>query len=213
MESYISSVLAYGLAPDWWELPCNQRKNVISNVSEILTAARNDKEGTLKAEAFESLRHDCNIIVWLLVKNPERVVELRTRLEKALGRCALRKYGFLSVYEPRHQESGEDRRYFVAYPLSKSPDWYLLDKGKRAGIMAEHINMAKTSANNSGINPYTTLSFGIDDCEFVVLYEVDSIPEWVAVTQDLRHANAHEWVTNEKPVLVGYKTDFGELLI
>ena len=206
---FISNVLAYRLTPKWWELEQDKRKSTIAEIFSILSDTKKSGNNTLKAEAYESLRYDCNIIVWLVVKNPKDAICIRAKLAKALGGYAKIKYGFLSVFESKSMGNNSKKDYFVAYPVSKSQEWYLLDKGKQSDIIMNHINMAKTDASNKGINSYTTLSFGIDDGEFVVLYELDSIPEWVDVTQHLRSANAHRWVVKESPILVGWRGNFG----
>ena len=49
--------------------------------------------------------------------------------------------------------------------------------------------------------------FGIADYEFVVIYEIPNIFEWVAVTEELRSAEARKWITNEAPILTGIRMD------
>jgi chlorite dismutase len=209
MGFLVSNVLAYRLDPSWWKLGKEERKEILDVLRRIIDAARGGQTGS-KAALYSSLRYDCSIIIWLLMDNPQRIAATRASIERLICGYASIKYGFLSVYENKNKDSG-NRKYFVAYPISKDPEWYLLDRSKRSDIMAEHISMATSNKNNKGINSYTTLSFGIDDNEFVVLYELDSLHEWVKVTQDLREASARKWITNERPILVGID-DLGPLL-
>ncbi len=201
MESMISAVLAYSFRPGWWRLGIGDRAAALAEVSDALAAAK--RRGMTKAEMYESLRHDCNVIFWLMAGDADDVIAARSRIEESMGAYARARHGFLSVYESKTAERGAARKYFVAYLISKSPDWHLLSKERRAGIMAEHIAMAKGDPDNKGIESYTTASFGISDSEFVVLYELDSLPEWVRVTQRLRRAKARAWITKEAPILVG----------
>ncbi len=205
MGFFISNVLAYKFRPSWWELEKDRRKMILDELRETLKGVGGGGGKVLKAEIYSSLRYDCSIIFWLLLNKPEELPVARAKLEKILGRHASIKHGFLSVYEQKKEKGDEKREYFVAYPISKDPEWYLLDKVERSEIMAEHIKIATENPNNKGINSYTTMSFGIDDNEFVVLYELNSIEEWVLVTQSLREAKARKWMTNEKPILVGRK--------
>ncbi len=211
MGLLISNVLGYGLSWEWWELDRREREGILSEVSAVTSHAKSS--GFLKAETYESLRYDCNLIFWLLAGEPKEVMSVKAGLDKSFGKYATARYGFLSAYENKGGKDTKGKDYFVAYPISKSPEWYLLDRGDRMGIMAEHTNMAITDPNNKGINSYTTMSFGIDDNEFVVLYELDSIQDWVLVTQNLRSAKARRWITNEKPILVGHKSSMEILLI
>ncbi len=71
--------------------------------------------------------------------------------------------------------------------------------------MAEHVKIAVESKYNKGIVSYTTKAFGIADYEFVVIYEIPDIYDWVAVTEELRAAKARKWVTKETPIYAGIK--------
>lgn len=211
MGALLSNVLAYKLNHEWWALEVSKRREIASTISNIMAEARGN--GAIKSDIYESLRYDCNIIFWLLTKDAESQVATKARIDKALGKYALIMYGFLSTYENKHQKEENSKDYFVAYPITKSPEWYLLSKEQRLEIMSEHISMATSDPSNNGINSYTTTSFGIDDNEFVVLYELNSIQEWVSVTQNLRSARARKWVTNERPILVGRKGDLSSFMV
>jgi chlorite dismutase len=213
MGDFLSNVLAYKFRSSWWKLTRESRIKVIDDLKTILKETHEKNNQDIKAEIYSSLRPDSNLIFWLLLKDSTDLNETRARLGKVFGSYASLKYGFLSVYEANKLKDSSGKEYFVSYPISKSPEWYLLPKEKRTGIMAEHIRLATSDVNNKGINSYTTTSFGIDDNEFVVLYELNSIPEWVAVTTNLREAEARKWITNEKPILVGSKSNFKEFLI
>jgi chlorite dismutase len=89
--------------------------------------------------------------------------------------------------------------------MSKDPSWYLLPEAERKSIIAAHVKIAIESSNNYGVISYTTESFGIGDWEFVVIYELRNIAKWVAVTEELRHAEARKWIRNETPILTGIK--------
>ncbi|MEM3676359.1 MAG: chlorite dismutase family protein, partial [Thermoplasmataceae archaeon] len=88
-------------------------------------------------------------------------------------------------------------------PMSKTPDWYLIDFEERKKIMAEHIGMAASHPEARQIRSYTTYSYGLGDQEFVVLYEVDSLLKWSHVTAKLREATARKWTAKEEPIFVG----------
>lgn len=213
MGGFLSNVLAYKLRPSWWRLKKEKRTKVIHDLKTILNEIHDIANQDIKAEIYSSLRPDSSMIFWLLMKDSYGLNSVRAKLEKVLGSYASLKYGFLSIYDANKPKDSSGKEYFVAYPISKSPEWYLLPKEKRSEIMAEHIKLATSDINNKGINSYTTISFGIDDNEFVVLYELNSIPDWVAVTKNLREAEARKWITNEKPILVGSKSNFAEFLI
>ncbi len=117
-----------------------------------------------------------------------------------------------SNFDPLSILKVEPLKYFVAYPMKKSVDWYLLPFDEREKIMMEHINIAKNHPKNNGIRSYTTYSFGIGDYEFVVIYEIPNLSDWVEVVEKLREAKARKWITKEEPLLVGELKDQGYLL-
>lgn len=97
----------------------------------------------------------------------------------------------------------EPLRYLAAYPMKKDPEWYLMPFEERRSIMAEHIGIARSHRYSKNVRSYTTYAFGIAGYEFLVVYEVQSLYEWVEIVERLREARARKWVVVEEPVLVG----------
>ncbi len=203
MGFFISEVLSFRFNADWWKLEGSRRNEVLVGLNAIIE--KFSARGSIpKAAAYSSLRHDSDLIFWIMSKTPEEALEFKADVERQLSRYANSADGFLSVYESKGKtKNSDDNKYFVAYPMSKDPEWYLLDEGLQKGIIAEHVKIAIGSKTNKGIISYTTSSFGIDDNEFVVIYELPSIPEWVLTTRELRGATARKWIRNEMPILVG----------
>ncbi|MGI0100432.1 MAG: chlorite dismutase family protein [Candidatus Micrarchaeaceae archaeon] len=216
MGSYIVNVLGFKFTDKWWSSSSNERRALMKRACDAVERLGKNKD-VEKAALYSSLRYDTDIISWVMTENPDDITLFRATMEKIFGDKSMLRYGFLSVYEPRNIGYTRSRKvslpYFVAYPMSKSPDWYLLSEKEKSGIMSEHIRVATTHKDNRGIKSYTTQSFGIDDNEFLVLYEVPSIEGWMHVTQDLRGVQARKWITNDRPILVGRLGGFGPFLI
>lgn len=203
MESFISEVISFKFSADWWKLEGNRRSAILVGLNAIIEKF-SARMSVLKAAAYSSLRHDSDLIFWIMSKAPEEALEFKADIERQLNIYANPADGFLSVYESKGKTKGSDgNKYFVAYPMSKDPEWYLLDEITQKDIISEHVKIAVGSETNKGIISYTTSSFGIDDNEFVVMYELPSIPEWVLTTRELRGAKARKWIRNEMPILVG----------
>ncbi|EQB67756.1 MAG: hypothetical protein AMDU1_APLC00099G0005 [Thermoplasmatales archaeon A-plasma] len=162
---------------------------------------------------YRSIRHDSDIIFWLSSSDPMDISEFRKDIMLAMSGYGIPEYSMFSLYEhsPYLRASGslEDtlkftpKKYFVAYPMSKTPDWYLIDYDERKKILAEHIGMATSHPENRDIRSYTTYSYGLGDQEFVVLYETDSLSQWSHVTEKLREARARKWIIKEEPIFIG----------
>jgi chlorite dismutase len=213
-------VTTYKLSPTWWRIGSEDRRRILSRLSDL----EKDLGGSLLLlRRYASLRWDSDIIYWLVSEDTGGLLRFRSRVSSVLGELGHETLGLLSIYEKspytkgdhdlRSYLGGEPLRYFIAYPMKKSPDWYLLPMEERMGIMREHIEMARNHPENRGIRSYTTYSFGIGDYEFVVIYEASSLVEWMHVTQSLREAKARKWVTKEEPIIVGELSDMDHLVV
>jgi chlorite dismutase len=165
------------------------------------------------SKAYASLSEGVNVIGWHASREPEELIKVR---EEALASGLEEKHWWPAVYKEspyaRGYRAGEvldlvtrakGLPWLVAYPMKKSPEWYLLPFEERRSIMAEHIRIAREAVGNANIKSYTTYAFGIADYEFLVIYEVSDLAGWVEVVERLRAAQARKWVVLEEPVLVG----------
>lgn len=208
-EIYVS-VFTYRFNTGFWEAGLQEQDNVFQRIASALDKIR---EKVVSLRTYRSLRHDCDLIVWLSATSPEDIANFKESMGRALSGTAEAAFSMLSLYEhsPYLKAGGEladtlkqePLKYFVAYPMNKDPEWYLVDPAERKAIMAEHIGMATSNPENRDIRSYTTYSYGIGDQEFVVMYETDSIAQWSHVTAKLREAKQRKWVTKEEPIFVG----------
>src|SRR3972149_5821295 len=63
------------------------------------------------------------------------------------------------------------KRYLVVYPFAKTGPWYLKSTEARQGMMNEHIRLGKQFPE---IHQLLLYSFGLQDHEFIVVYETDA---------------------------------------
>ncbi|MEB3787245.1 MAG: chlorite dismutase family protein [Desulfurococcales archaeon] len=168
---------------------------------------------------YHSLSGEADIVVWAASQDTRELYKTRTALKSEAARvCGAESFYWLSLYKPspyhpsppaeeilERLRRGRRLRYLVFYPMKKSPEWYLIPVEERRRIMAEHIAIAKreTAKAKGEIRSYTTYTFGLAGWEFIVVYEVDDLAEWVRIVEELRRAEARKWVTHESPVIVG----------
>ena len=112
-----------------------------------------------------------------------------------------------SVYVRPHENPQEikpyddDRKpYFVIYPFAKTSDWYLKPKEERQQLMSGHIRLGKTYP---AIKQLLLYSFGIQDHEFIVAYEMDDLPLFSDLVQDLRSTEARAYTLLDTPIIAG----------
>ncbi|WP_236749016.1 chlorite dismutase family protein [Acidianus manzaensis] len=206
---------------DWWRLQSLDRKDISSKMKEIEDKFSNQ---FISLKKYASLSKDSHLIYWISSDNTLKLIDFRFSIISNLRGYAEENDIFLSVFRPSpymKKNSNIDYKsilnlpplkYFVAYPMKKDPEWYLLPFEDRENIMKEHISMAINNPDNNGIRSYTTYSFGIGDYEFVVIYEIPDLRNWVNVVEKLREAKARKWITKEEPLLVGEVRDFDFLI-
>ncbi len=221
MNEAFMYVMSLKLDDSWWSKSRDERASLLSNLEETEHEVRND---LISLKRFVSVRWKSDLIYWISGDNSQSVLNAKFSLLSSLRGNARENYSMISIFRPSPYEMGKDMdvrkildlpplRYFVAYPMKKSPEWYLLPFEERKEVMMEHIKMAKTHPNNKGIRSYTTYSFGIQDDEFVVLYEMPSLSDWTIVVEKLREARARKWIVNEEPILTGENLDFRTLFL
>ena len=87
--------------------------------------------------------------------------------------------------------------YLVIYPFSKTSDWYLMNQEARQGMMNEHIRIGK---QYDTITQLLLYSFGLQDQEFVVVYETEDLALFSKLVHDLRMTEARRFTLNDTPV-------------
>jgi hypothetical protein len=89
------------------------------------------------------------------------------------------------------------RRYLVIYPFVKTTAWYLMGRESRQGMMNEHIRIGKQYEEISQLLLY---SFGLQDQEFVVVYEMDDLARFSDLVNELRSADGREYTLRDTPL-------------
>ncbi|MBV8446242.1 MAG: chlorite dismutase family protein, partial [Candidatus Dormibacteraeota bacterium] len=89
-----------------------------------------------------------------------------------------------------------NRRYLFVYPFVKTRAWYRLSRAERQRQMSEHIAMGH---RYPGVKINTTYSFGLDDQEFVVAFESDSVADFLDLVQEMRESEASTHTVRDVP--------------
>jgi chlorite dismutase len=91
----------------------------------------------------------------------------------------------------------ERKRYLVVYPFVKTKEWYLMGREARQGMMNEHIRLGKSYAEIKQLLLYT---FGLQDQEFVVVYETDDLPSFSDLVRELRSTEGRRYTERDTPL-------------
>jgi chlorite dismutase len=92
--------------------------------------------------------------------------------------------------------SKERKPYLIVYPFSKTAEWYLMSREARQGMMNEHIRIGKTYEDITQLLLY---SFGMQDQEFVVVYETDDLKKFSDLVYELRSTEARRYTLKDTP--------------
>ena len=87
--------------------------------------------------------------------------------------------------------------YLIIYPFVKTTDWYLLGREARQGMMNEHIRVGKQYEDITQLLLY---SFGVQDQEFVVVYETDDLPHFSDLVNELRSVDGRRYTLRDTPL-------------
>lgn len=111
-----------------------------------------------------------------------------------------------SVYSraPSPQEiepfAPERQTYLVLYPFVKTINWYLLNKDSRQGMMNEHIRIGHQYPE---IKQLLLYSFGVQDQEFIVVYETENLYRFSELVNELRSSDVRVYTERDTPVYTG----------
>lgn len=90
--------------------------------------------------------------------------------------------------------------YLIVYPFVKTADWYLESRETRQQMMAGHIKVGKQYPDITQLLLY---SFGLQDQEFVVVYETDDLSRFLALVHELRATEARRHTARDTPLHTG----------
>jgi len=162
------------------------------------------------------LKTDVDFLVWnaVPVENEKDEANFFDHLSRAISArrpliqpvAALWGYTRPSMYSraPSAQEIdpfAEQRlTYLVLYPFVKTVQWYLLGKDTRQGMMNEHIRIGHQYPE---IKQLLLYSFGVQDQEFVVVYETENLYRFSELVNELRGSDAREYTERDTPLYTG----------
>ncbi|HEY3313145.1 MAG TPA: chlorite dismutase family protein [Anaerolineales bacterium] len=91
----------------------------------------------------------------------------------------------------------ERQPYLVIYPFSKTTEWFLMSREARQGMMNEHIRIGK---QYEAISQLLLYSVGLQNQEFVVVYETPDLPRFSELVNELRDTEARRYTLRDTPL-------------
>jgi chlorite dismutase len=201
----------YKVDPAWRRLPVEERaagKDAFAEVVEDF-AERMD----VRAYSVTGVRPDADFFLWKITDRYQDLGELGAALNGTpLAGWLETPYSYLATTKPSQYTKARRARkvvpkgspYLVVYPFVKIRPWYALAPEDRQRAMDEHIRIG---AEFESIHNHTTYSFGIDDQEFMTVFECDEPADFMHLMQTLRETEASAYTERDTPIFVGEQMD------
>ena len=203
----------YRFTAGFWSLAADERRR---HAGAWLDAMSSTTEAA-NLYLSQGLEGGADVLLWTSVRIPEP-----SRTGEFFRRRAAEENRHRDILEPGHVVWGLTRPseysraaksaqeidpfaeqrlpYLVMYPFTKTAEWYLLGRETRQGMMNEHIRIGKQYREITQLLLY---SFGLQDQEFVVVYETDDMSYFSQLVYDLRDTEARRYTKADTPLHSG----------
>ncbi len=212
-ESTPQALSHYALArftSEYWALGSEEKERVHA---ALLAGLRGAAQSVDVYQVYPA-EHGSDVCVWssIAAERPEAAAEFFAAFARATTphrryvelTTTLWGYTRPSQYS-RAQRSSQEidpfaterQRYLVIYPFVKTTEWYLQPREERQRMMNEHIRVGKQFPEISQLLLY---SFGVQDQEFVVVYEMASLQQFSDLVADLRSTEGRIHTVRDTPL-------------
>jgi chlorite dismutase len=217
----------YRVRSDWRLRPATERAADREEVAALVREI-GDRDGVLvRPYSLVGTRGDADFMLWLVSERVDDFHEFSARLNRTrMGAYLDSPYSYFtmtkkSMYVDKHEHPNQEgrsnrlvisptgRKYLFVYPFVKTRAWYRLPKAERQRQMGEHITMGHRYPS---VKINTTYSFGLDDQEFVVAFESDSIADFLDLVQEMRESEASTHTVRDVPSFTCISMDVDAVL-
>src|SRR5918911_1106691 len=202
MEGQYVAYTFYRVDPAWRRLPVEERRAGKDAFAEVVEewASRFD---ALRAYTVTGVRPDCDFFLWKITERYPDLGELAAALNATPQASQYTRARRARRVVPRGSP------YLVVYPFVKVRAWYALPAEERQRAMDEHMRIG---AEFETIHNHTTYSFGIDDQEFMTVFECEEPADFMHLMLTLRESEASRYTERDTPIFVGEAVTIREAL-
>ena len=194
--------------PEWRRLPVEERAAAKDAFAETVEEFAPRFE-TLNTYSTTGVRPDCDFFLWKITPSYEDLGEFGAALNATpLAGWLDVTYNYLATTKASSYTNARRPRriipngspYLVVYPFVKLRPWYALPEEDRQRAMDEHMRIGHEWTT---IHNHTTYSFGIDDQEFMTVFECDEPADFMHLMLTLRESEASRYTERDTPIFVG----------
>lgn len=174
---------------------------------EFLSVLASDKDVITYTYTTLGLKVNTNILIWFQADSIESIQNLLNKLmHTGLGQHMRITHTLFGMTRPTqyhkdatgHLETErKGGKYLVIYPFTKNIEWYKIDFEGRRNLMWGHVQIGK---KHPTIEQQLLYSYGIDDSEFIVSYEMDELSEFQTLVMELRSDKVRAFTLKDTPI-------------
>jgi len=207
----------FRISPEWRRLPEEERAAAKAEFADVIDSF-GSRYDYLSAYSTTGVRPECDFFLWKITQRYEDLGELGAALNgTSLAGWLETPYSYLATSKASQYTMARRPRkitpksspYLVVYPFVKIRPWYALPEEDRQRAMNEHM---RVGAEFPTIHNHTTYSFGIDDQEFMTVFECDEPSDFMHLMLTLRESEASSYTERDTPIYVGQKMDIRSAL-
>ena len=198
-----------GFTPDHWTVPAPDRQRALCTALESLRGSVD----ALHLYQLFGVESASDLLVWSAIAGDDLGVPARFFGEFAARLAPLRRqvtlrtalWGFTQPSQYTRTRSrqeidpfaAERQPYLVMYPFTKTDSWYQHGREERRDMMMEHIKIGKQYEDITQLLLYST---GLQDQEFVVVYETQDLLRFSGLVTDLRSTAGRPYTLRDTPL-------------
>ena len=199
----------------YFALSSKERKAFQTNWLAGLRGAADDADGSSHLDVYQvyPAQTQADVLVWSALEADDPAVAASffkqfaqaTNPQRHLVEAVHTLWGFTKPSQYTKTRSTQEidpfaterKPYLIIYPFVKTVDWYLMGREARQGMMNEHIKVGKQFPEITQLLLY---SFGLQDQEFIVVYETDDLVQFSDLVYDLRDTEARRYTERDTPL-------------
>ncbi len=212
----------FKLDPQWQMLPEEKRSQGRAELVRIFDEFA--EHSVMRSYSLFGLRSDCDFMLWQATYTIEDLQGISSQIRRSpMGPYLRETQAMLSMtkrsvyvgknargaHDPRLVIAPDDKKFLFVYPFVKTRAWYALPLEDRKRMMNEHIRVGLTYPS---VTLNTTYSFGLDDQEFVVAFETNTISDFLDLVQELRETEASSYTLRDTPMFTCVAQPLEEIL-
>ena len=211
----------YKVQSEWRRLPAGEKAEHRREFAAVVGKWRESEQMKALTYSLSGLRANADMMLWRICYSLECLQQMQAELMRThLGGYLVTPHAYLAMTRRSQYRIGHGRedentiacgnyRYASVLPFVKTRAWYQLPFEERQRVVNEYIDVI---AEFPRVRMNTLYSFGIDDQEFVLVFESDYPGDIIDLKMRLRETENATYIQQDSPVFTGVQCTTDEML-